>query len=68
MTTNRPFVIGLFTFGVITAAPLTRDRVDARIDHRGMSFTNTVRSIELLTTEVLPVIWRETSAATKEVA
>jgi probable LLM family oxidoreductase len=47
---------------------LGHDRFLAQVGLGGLSFADTARSIELLATEVLPVIRRETSAAQKEVA
>lgn len=47
---------------------LGHDRFLAQIGLGGLPFADTARSIELLATEVLPVIRRETRAASKEVA
>lgn len=66
MSTPRPFEIGLFTFGEITANPTT-GRFLAQVGLGGLPFEQTPRSIELLATEVLPVVQCEVSRRLKGV-
>ena len=57
MTAARPFEIGLFTFGEITADPVTDRPIDPAVRLREF--------IELLATEILPTVRRETASQPK---
>ena len=47
---------------------LGHDRFLAQVDLGGLPFADTARSIELLATEVLPVVRRETRRQSKDAA